>query len=147
MSGHTITHCTQKHTQGPTVALPHGIWVYTEGARRGGRGTHQGSWRQEGLTLVMALVVAPSFKQRKRELVDTPSDSPMAHPVSQEWGPPWAPSRIPPSYSGPDTCPHAHRLGCMLQDPRQRAVFLEYLTRPRSKAQGKKGTPNGTVIL
>jgi hypothetical protein len=30
-------------------------------------GTHTpGSWRQEGLTLVMALAVAPSFKEEQR---------------------------------------------------------------------------------
>lgn len=78
--------------------MTHG--VYTERARQGGYSTHQGGWRQEELTLVMALAVAPSFKQRNKELVAIPSGSPMAHAVAQERGLPLAPSRICLTYSG-----------------------------------------------
>lgn len=102
--------------------------VYTVGTRQDGYSTHGGSWRQEELTLVMALAVAPSFKQRNKELVSTLSGSPMA----QEKGPPLAPSRISLTYSGPglrpDTYPHIHRLGCMSRDLVQRTILLGYLS-------------------
>lgn len=103
---------------------------------------------------MMALAVAPSFKQRNKELVSTPSGSPMA----QEKGPPLAPSRIFLSNllrPWPQTCYlSSHpQVGLYVMGPGAEncpprvPVLLMRHYKAQEQSREKEGAPKGTVVF